>query len=586
MEKEFCRFLTKIGMINEETSSNFMKIYYDICQENNNVNIFELSFQILIIFLNNMTNAQKNYMCHNLPLKFYEINEKNKKDKLTSILMKNKLKNKINLLKYLFIWKNNKKEKIKEKINIIKKSINSFNTKNTFIKLNRIKTKPKTIYKIPNKKYISNDHIIRDKYKNFYNQDNTLYDNNFLSKNENSQLNFSNISKNNNLGIKINHNNISYKDLNKSSSGDKSINSKKQKKNFKNSASMYDINTTWGYKELKELEECTFKPKINKLKRTITPSKLSPKQREKEHQSRFDKLYYDNEKYQLSKQIKAIQLDHTINKDMTFNPNINNSNLSKEVKKENFENRIKAYLEIKNKHSQEIKNKIDEECEQNCSFTPKINTSNITKNNSNSSLFNKTNNKEKYQSQNMSPLPVYLRLFEESKIRSKKQDQRKKELDNYINSLSNSFSKKNQVVDFNKINELYKNKNKLKINEKTKNKVQNEEGITFKPYIYKNKFAKNINSTFYERNSKFLDDKEKFISLNQSKLNLKRNISMNYKKEIVKNIIHRLYNDSRIGTINKSFGCNKYIKSAQESTDIDKCDNKINNNCLDHDSLE
>ena len=124
MEREFCRFLNKIGMIDIETSSTFMKIYNDIYQEENDMNIFELSFQILITFLNNITNAQKNYMCHNLPLKFYEINEKYKKDKLTSIIMKNKLKNKINLLKYLYTWKNNKKAIIKEKRNKIKKGIN------------------------------------------------------------------------------------------------------------------------------------------------------------------------------------------------------------------------------------------------------------------------------------------------------------------------------------------------------------------------------------------------------------------------------------------------------------------------------
>ena len=111
MEKKFCKFLTKIGMIDEDTSSTFIKIYKDIFLENTDINIFELSFQILITFLNNITNSQKNYMCHNLPLKFYELREKNKKEKLISILIKNRLKNKIRLLKHLFIWKNNSKNK-------------------------------------------------------------------------------------------------------------------------------------------------------------------------------------------------------------------------------------------------------------------------------------------------------------------------------------------------------------------------------------------------------------------------------------------------------------------------------------------
>lgn len=173
-------------------------------------------------------------------------------------------------------------------------------------------------------------------------------------------------------------------------------------------------------------------------------------------------------------------------------------------------------------------------------------------------------------------------------MRKRKQNQKKKELDNYINNLSNSISKNSQVVNLHKINELYENKNKSKINEKTKNKVENEEGITFKPYIFKNRFAKNVNSTFYERNSKFLEDKEKFINLHQNKQSPKKNLSPKDKKGIVKNIINRLYNDSMTATINNSIGCNKYIKNIQESfNNMNHYDNKINNNnYIDYNSLE
>ena len=88
MEKLFCRFLTKIGMIDKDTSLKFMKIYNDIYNDNKSINIFELSFQILIAFFNNITSNQKNYMCHNLPLKFYEMHETNKKHKLISLISK------------------------------------------------------------------------------------------------------------------------------------------------------------------------------------------------------------------------------------------------------------------------------------------------------------------------------------------------------------------------------------------------------------------------------------------------------------------------------------------------------------------
>jgi hypothetical protein len=335
--------------------------------------------------------------------------------------------------------------------------------------------------------------------------------------------------------------------------------------------------------------ECTFKPKINIIKGEDTSSKMpSSHKRKRQFQSRFEKLYYDNEKYKLSKQMKAIELDHMINKNLTFNPNINNvQNMSKELRKHKFSKRIKSYLDIKNKRSDQIKNKINEEFEQNYSFTPKINTPKNPKN-SNNSLFTKENNKEKYESQNMSPIPVYLRLFQESKLRNSRQNQREKENEIYLNQLSNSLIKNKRVININKINRLYENKEKYLIHEKTKNKVESEEGITFKPYIYVNRFAKNINSNFYERNSKFLDDKKKFINIHQKNYKRKIDISPNDKKEIVKNIIDRLYNDSKTGTINNSIGCIKYIKSVQGSySNINnKYQAKINDNYMDYNSVD
>ena len=214
---------------------------------------------------------------------------------------------------------------------------------------------------------------------------------------------------------------------------------------------------------------------------------------------------------------------------------------------------------------------MNEEFNKSYSFSPKIN-----KSYSNNALFSKTYN-EKNISDNMNTIPAYIRLYEESKVRNKKYLERKKEIEDCINNLSSNVLKKIPKVNYNKINELYENKNKAKIDEKTKNKVENEEGITFKPYIYKNRFAKYIFSNFYERNSRFLQDKEKYINLHQNFSNPKKNISKNDKKEIVKNIIDRLYNDSKSLTINNSVGCNKYIKSVQGShTNLNSIENKVN----------
>ena len=113
--------------------------------------------------------------------------------------------------------------------------------------------------------------------------------------------------------------------------------------------------------------------------------------------------------------------------------------------------------------------------EENFSFTPKINNSSkMSKTNSMNSFFSKTLfDKKEYE--NIKEIPAYKRLYEESKLRNKKREEKRKEADEYITNLSNSKIK-NCILDLNKINELYENKNKSKIREKTKNKVNKEEG--------------------------------------------------------------------------------------------------------------
>ena len=79
--------------------------------------------------------------------------------------------------------------------------------------------------------------------------------------------------------------------------------------------------------------------------------------------------------------------------------------------------------------------------------------------------------------------------------------------------MANSSSRRDHVIDYDKINELYLYPKKKEIFQKTKKKVENEEGTTFRPYIFYNKCSRNINSHFYERNEKFLKDKQNFIDL-------------------------------------------------------------------------
>ena len=251
-------------------------------------------------------------------------------------------------------------------------------------------------------------------------------------------------------------------------------------------------------------------------------------------------------------------------KELTFNPLIDDKKkLIKENSKENFETRIKSFLAQKKQHSEDLKNKLNREFERNFSFTPKINSPKMSKTNSSNSIFSKTIN-EKRELENYKDLPAYLRLYEESKLRNQKQIQKRKEADDLINSLSNSNIKNNTIYDFTKINDLYEDKNRSKIDEKTKKKVNKEEGLTFKPNLYKNKFIKNIFSNFYERNSKFLEDKEKFINSHKNKKNIGKIISPKEKKQIIQNVIGRLYSDPKSFSLTNS-GCNRYIKSLKDN---------------------
>ena len=565
MEKTFCAFLERIGMIDKDTSSIFLKVYNAIYSENPEINIFDLSYQVLMSFLNNITDNQKDYMCHTIPFKFYEIHEKKRKDKIISILMKNKLKNKISILKHLLLWKNKsllikKEEKDNSKK---KKKVNSlYNNNSSYKRTNQTSCSDST-KKIISQNTIPNNITKEDKINSFSDQVDFSYENNF-PKNSNLQLFIFNTTKNStSSGMKLQYNNDNKKlDKSESFSGDKTLNSKKRKP-ITHYRSTYNHNTISKYYEIKELEECTFKPKINNLKKSINPSKSNEKI---QLQKIFDKLYSDNEKYKLSKQMKSIEVDLLANKEMTFNPNLNNiQNLLGEEKKAKFDNRIKSYIELNNKHSYiDRNNKINEAFSEMGSFTPKMkNNFNVKKCSSGNSIF--VGARSDIPESEMNTIPAYQRLYDESKIRNKKQIKRKQERDDYITSLSNSISKRISSVDYNKLNELYENKKKFKIYEKTRNKVESEEGITFKPYIYKSKYTKNICSDFYERNTKFLDDKTKFINQRRNSISSKQKKKKSYdnRKEIVKNIVDRLYNESRSRKANHLFGCDKYIKNGK-----------------------
>ena len=116
MEKIFCNFLSNIGIIDKETFATFLQIYNDIFHDNKYINIYEISFNILMAFLNNITNKQKIFLCQNLPINFFSMRQKFIKSKLRAILIMNQLKYRMKLFKYLYIWKNFKTQKANKAI--------------------------------------------------------------------------------------------------------------------------------------------------------------------------------------------------------------------------------------------------------------------------------------------------------------------------------------------------------------------------------------------------------------------------------------------------------------------------------------
>ena len=121
-----------------------------------------------------------------------------------------------------------------------------------------------------------------------------------------------------------------------------------------------------------------------------------------------------------------------------------------------------------------------------------------------------------------------------------------------------SGDKKN--VDYNRINNLYRSKERSNTYEKIKNKVEQEEGLTFKPMITKDEYSKRIYGNFMERNlsSKSKDNNINDYNYTNNNITCSKKFTKRQKEKIVKGVINRLYSNSLIKS--KSICCNKYTK--------------------------
>ena len=124
MEEKFTKHLTEIGVIDKKTEYQILSFYKQRClgYQYNKIKFNEIMTEVLIALFNNLSEIQKKYMCFHLPVKFIKLSENKLLQILKNIFLKNSLKIKIILYKYLFRWYKNAK----------KSSSTIINNKNTF----------------------------------------------------------------------------------------------------------------------------------------------------------------------------------------------------------------------------------------------------------------------------------------------------------------------------------------------------------------------------------------------------------------------------------------------------------------------
>ena len=586
MNQKFSTYLREIGLLNETTSSSIM----NTDEKTSNKSFNDSSFDLLMKFFNNLDEEQKKFMSLHIPSNFIIISTKMKHDKLRSIIVQFNLRKKLILLKYFLIWKLNSNIAINQKNEKgINNNINKLNLVNIdnnedpdIRESNQVKEEQKSKdNQSINRNSSNNDYYFKHlsngkNIRNTYNSNNSessnyKYINVYQNKNDSDKKSFilsENIIKPNNK-YKIN-NSASHRKINKYKDKERNINV------------TIHLMTSLEEKEMLELEECYFRPKINKLRKGkgLYPSKDGQKKKKK-RQEIFEKLYKYNEKYKLAKELRAIELEKIAGQKLTFIPSTipkknkkkskmkSHSQLNISNQKQNFQkSRVKSeenlsfqerqynYMIKKRKHSAEIKNQLDSVFNEICSFNPKINADKSINNNSTNKKSNKKNKKKNNE--------VFSRLYEDGRERINSRTKNEKKVIDKIMEMSNILNPEKNF-DFNTINRLYENKGQKNNIKKIIKKVEEEEGTTFKPFISKDNYSKSVNGTFYERNQKLIKDRESFCEEENQKIveNEKRHIiGKDYTKEerqkVINNIINRLYNDSSF--FRKSIKDNNNIK--------------------------
>ena len=554
MEKSFCDYLVSIGLIDLKISNNIKFLNKEVSKSRKEFSFTDSFFISLMNYFNNLTLNQKKYMCFSLPLRFILLRQKELNKKLKSIVLRKNLKEKIVKLKYLLRWIRAVKFNFKIEKNSNYEDKDKLNINNMLLDDD-------------SGSIIFDDFIIESK---------KVPDVIKEKKNNNS---FS--EKNKKIGIKINN----------------SFNKSRSK--FNNNLKTKGILTTTDRKELLQLSECTFKPTIN----TTNNNSFRITNPNSNRKMTFMKLYQDSEKYRIKKRLKELEFEKIINNELTFRPQLCHTPKSlSNFKFDSFNERQNNFINNKKENANKLKINLDKNTAKKCSFIPKVNkimmdfnlsSTGINRNNltnihsAHTNKINNLTNEENKQSQNINTynnsknnytgesyftlsnsktIPAHLRLYNDSQRRNSSYIQKENEYNKLITDMANITSKKDSKVDYEKLFNLYENKEGKLVQEKTKEKVQKEEGITFMPELsLNNKYLNRITNDFYERNkyckkNNLFKQYEKF---DEDSKKIKKKYTDDQKKKIIKNIVSRLYNESKNKNSEKTNKVerNKYIKN-------------------------
>lgn len=339
------------------------------------------------------------------------------------------------------------------------------------------------------------------------------------------------------------------------------------------------IETSVDRKEKEDLIECTFHPDTtlsNSYHRRITSNNINDTNtvgnNNNNNESVYDRLYRDREKYESKRQMKKIEFEHKLSQQYVFKPALlSTPNKFRNKSEFNFNERQLSFINQKTQNKQKIQHLIDEDYNTKCSFSPKINKSissyHSKTNNNNNSNGNNNNSftNKNLLSQRTYSSPAHIRLYEHNKHRRTKSNQINQqqqithnqytkisstEHNNNSNSNCNCNSNSN-AINARKIEELYKQykKRPSKI-QHLRNAIDNENGITFEPYVNRNnKYYAKINSNVLERSEQLIQHKKDFVkAVNDAQDKYWKENKYGYryytpgeKEEITQRIIQRLY---------------------------------------------